>query len=161
MRKDLEIQIESLIVPILEDYGFELVDLRYKKEGKGMALCVFIDKPGGISLDDCVLVSREVGAILEIEDPIQSSYRLEVSSPGLDRPLKKKADFERFAGNKVKIKTRHMCDPDQRGKPRKTFTGHLLGINNDVVHIELDDKVGGMAPFSLDDIEQANLVEEI
>ena len=96
MRQEIQTQIETLIVPILDDFGYELVDLQYKKEGSSMALCLLIDKPGGITLDDCVTVSREVGAILEIEDPIKAAYRLEVSSPGLDRPLKKPADFVAF-----------------------------------------------------------------
>lgn len=159
MRAETEKQVEKLIAPILDDFGYELVDLQYKKEGSSMALCVFIDKPGGITLDDCVEVSREVGAILEIEDPIRSAYRLEVSSPGLDRPLKKPADFERFAGHSVKIKTLQMLDPDRRGKSRKTFTGQLLGFKDGQVSIELDDKQGGTAVISLTDIEKANLVE--
>ena len=119
MRQEIQAQVEALIGPILDDFGYELVDLQYKKEGRSMALCIFIDKPGGITLDDCVTVSREVGAILEIEDPIKAGYRLEVSSPGLDRPLKKPADFERFAGQKIKLKTLRMLDPDKRGKSRK------------------------------------------
>ncbi len=160
MREEIQQQVEKLIAPILEDFGYELVDLQYKKEGSSMALCVFIDKPGGVTLDDCVSVSREVGAILEIEDPIRSAYRLEVSSPGLDRPLKKPADFERFAGQKVKVKTLQMMDPDRRGKSRKTFTGELLGIEDGQIRVALDDKQGGTAVIALTEIEKANLVAE-
>lgn len=160
MRDEIQKQVEKLITPILDDFGYELVDLQYKKEGSSMALCVFVDKPGGITLDDCVSVSREVSAILEIEDPIKSAYRLEVSSPGLDRPLKKPADFERFAGKKIKVKTLQMLDPDCRGKSRKTFTGELLGFVDGQVKLQLDDKQGGLASFALADIEKANLVEE-
>jgi ribosome maturation factor RimP len=160
MRQEIQAQVEELIVPILDDFGYELVDLQYKKEGSSMALCVFIDKPGGITLDDCVTVSREVGAILEIEDPIKAAYRLEVSSPGLDRPLKKPADFERFAGQKIKVKTLCMLDPDRRGHSRKTFTGELLGLDGDMIRIALDDKRGGVAMIAVADLEKANLVEE-
>ncbi len=160
MRQEIQTQIETLIVPILDDFGYELVDLQYKKEGHSMALCLFIDKPGGITLDDCVTVSREVGAILEIEDPIKAAYRLEVSSPGLDRPLKKPADFERFSGQKIKVKTLRMLDPDKRGTSRKTFTGELLGLEGDMIRLELDDKRGGLAVIALGDLEKANLVEE-
>ena len=160
MRQEIQAQVELLITPILDDFGYELVDLQYKKEGSSMALRIFIDKPGGITLDDCVAVSREVGAILEIEDPIKSGYRLEVSSPGLDRPLKKPADFERFSGQKVKVKTVRMLDPDQRGKPRKTFTGQLLGLDGEMIRIELDDRRGGQALIALADLDTANLGEE-
>ena len=161
MRQEIQAQVERLIKPILDDFGYELVDLQYKKEGRSMALCIFIDKPGGITLDDCVTVSREVGAILEIEDPIKAGYRLEVSSPGLDRPLKKPADFERFAGQKIKLKTVRMLDPDRRGRSRKTFAGELLGLSGDMIRIALDDKTGGQVMIALADLEKANLVEEL
>jgi ribosome maturation factor RimP len=160
MRETVLTQIETLVVPILDDLGFELVDLQIQNEGRQVALRIFIDKSGGITLDDCVTVSREVSAILEVEDPIRSAYRLEVSSPGLDRPLKKPADFERFAGRKIKLKTRQLLDPDQRGHTRKTFAGTLLGLEADQVRIELGDKRGGLAVFALADIEKANLEEE-
>jgi ribosome maturation factor RimP len=153
-------KIETLVMPILDDLGFELVDLQLQQDGRQLALRIFIDKPGGILLDDCVAVSREVSAILEIEDPIKSAYRLEVSSPGLDRPLKKPADFERFAGQKIKLKTLHLLDPDQRGHTRKTFSGTLLGFEDDHVRIEQGDKPGGLALIPLVEIEKANLEEE-
>jgi ribosome maturation factor RimP len=158
-REEIQDQVETLIAPILDDFGYELVDLQYRKEGRSMALRIFIDKPGGITLDDCVSVSREISAILEIEDPIRSAYRLEVSSPGLDRPLKKPADFDRFTGQLVKVKTLQMLDPDARGTSRKTFTGRLLGRDGDNLRIELDDRRGGIAVIALEAIDKANLVE--
>jgi ribosome maturation factor RimP len=160
MRETVITKIEPLVLPILDDLGFELVDLQLLNEGRQLALCIFIDKPGGITLDDCVTVSREVGAILEIEDPIRSAYRLEVSSPGLDRPLKKPADYQRFAGRKIKLKTRNLLDPDQRGHTRKTFVGTLLGLETDQVRLELNDKRGGEAFIPLSEIDKANLQEE-
>lgn len=160
MRDTVLTQIETLVMPILDDLGFELVDLQLQNEGRQLALRIFIDKPGGITLDDCVAVSREVGAILEVDDPIRSAYRLEVSSPGLDRPLKKPADYERFAGQKIKLKTRQLLDPDQRGHTRKTFVGVLLGLEAGLVRLELDDRHGGVAEIPLDEIEKANLLEE-
>ncbi len=153
-------QIESLVMPILDDLGFELVDLQLAQDGHQAVLRIFIDKPGGITLDDCVTVSRETGAILEIEDPIRSAYRLEVSSPGLDRPLKKPADFERFAGKKAKLKTQHLLDPDQRGHTRKTFVGTLLGLDGDQVRLQQSDKQGGLVVIPLSELEKANLEEE-
>ena len=160
MRQENLTQIELLVLPILEDLGFELVDLQLQQDGSQLALRIFIDKPGGITLDDCVVVSREVSAILEIEDPIKLAYRLEVSSPGLDRPLKKPADFERFAGQKIKLKTLHLLDPDQRGHTRKTFVGTLLGFVDDHVRLEQNDKQGGLVSIPLSEIEKANLEEE-
>jgi len=160
MREGSLTRIEALVMPILDDLGFELVDLQLAQDGHQLALRIFIDKPGGITLDDCVTVSRETSAILEIEDPIKSAYRLEVSSPGLDRPLKKPADFERFAGQKIKLKTLHLLDPDQRGHTRKTFVGTLLGLEGDQVRLEQSDKHGGVAVIPLVDIEKANLEED-
>ena len=160
MHEETLTQIETLVMPILDDLGYELVDLQQTQEGHKSALCIFIDKPGGITLDDCVAVSREVSAILEIEDPIKTAYRLEVSSPGLDRPLKKPADFERFAGQKVKLKTRRLLDPDQRGNSRKTFVGTLLGLEDDNVRLEQSDKPGGLALIPLVELEKANLEED-
>jgi ribosome maturation factor RimP len=160
MREGNLTRVESMVVPILDDLGFELVDLQLAQDGHQLALRIFIDKPGGITLDDCVTVSREAGAILEIEDPIKSAYRLEVSSPGLDRPLKKPADFERFAGQKIKLKTLHLLDPDQRGHTRKTFVGTLLGLEGDHVRLEQSDNQGGLVVIPLIELEKANLVEE-
>jgi len=144
-------------MPILDDLGMELVHQEYRQEGREWALRLFIDKPGGITLDDCVTVSREVDAILEVEDVVHRSYRLEVSSPGLDRPLLKSRDYARFAGEWVKIKTRDSIDPDQRGHQRKTFSGILCGIEGDVVTIEQQDKRGGKVELRLGEIDQANL----
>lgn len=157
MKIDIQQTLEQLVQPILDDFGLELVELEYKPEGRGMALRIFIDKPGGVGLDDCVAVSREVEAVLEVEDPIRGAYRLEVSSPGLDRPLKKPADYERFAGQAVKIKTRELLDPDQRGHARKTFSGRLLGCSDGQVRVEQVDKRGGVVAIDLHDIARANL----
>jgi ribosome maturation factor RimP len=160
MREENLTQIETLILPILDDLGYELVDLQLQQDGKQLALRIFVDKPAGITLDDCVEVSREVSAILEVEDPIKAAYRLEVSSPGLDRPLKKAADFERFVGKKARLKSKNLIDPDQRGTTRKTFVGTLLGFEDDNVRLELTDKQGGVIAIPLADLDKANLEEE-
>ncbi len=160
MREDNLTQIETLVLPILDDLGYELVDLQLQQDGKQLALRIFVDKPAGITLDDCVEVSREVSAILEVEDPIRSAYRLEVSSPGLDRPLKKATDFQRFVGKKARLKSKNLIDPDQRGTTRKTFVGTLLGFEDDNVRLELTDKQGGVIAIPLADLDKANLEEE-
>lgn len=156
---DLE-KIEQLIGPILDDKGLELVDLEFVREGHSWALRVFIDKDGGVNLDDCAETSYEISALFEVEDPIATAYRLEVSSPGLDRPLKKVADFERFTGHLVKVITREGFDPDGRGYNRKTFSGKLLGIAEDRIRVEQQDKQGGVVELALAEIESARLEED-
>lgn len=96
--------VESVAFPVLEEMGLELVEVQYRREQNGWILRLIIDKQEGVTLDDCTAVSREVSQVLDIEDFIDQAYNLEISSPGLDRPLKSLADFERFAGRKAKIK---------------------------------------------------------
>jgi ribosome maturation factor RimP len=150
-------RVRALVLPLLEQKGRELVDLEFKHEGRDWVLRLFIDQPGGITLDDCVEVSREVSVILEVEDPIESGYRLEVSSPGIERPLTKLADFERFAGCLAKVKSRVLIDPEGRGRGRKTFVGTLRGLRDDRVVMELADKTGTRLEIPFADIEKANL----
>ncbi len=113
---------------------------------------IFIDKPEGITIEDCQNVSRQVGTILDVEDFIEGSYTLEVSSPGLDRRLVKPADFERFAGRLVKVVLR---TPKQGAR---RFQGKLLGIDRDKVQLQVGG--GEVVPFDLNEIEKANLVVE-
>ena len=153
-------QVSELITPIVDSMSLELVDLEYKHEGRDWFLRIFIDKDGGVTLDDCADLSREVDAVLEVADIIHTAFRLEVSSPGIDRPLKKPADFERFKGQRVKLKTYEKLDPDQRGHDRKTFVGQLQGLNNDRVQILQLDKKGGLIELALSDIAQAHLDPE-
>ncbi len=131
-KSDTVEKITELIEPLLAEKQFELVDVEFKNEGKSRLLRVYIDKPNGITIDDCAEVSREFGTILDVNDIIPSSYRLEVSSPGLRRPLKKPGDYARFAGRKVKVKT---YAPVQE---RKTFTGELVGYENGEVIVDID-----------------------
>ena len=95
---------ERLIMPILDEKNFELVDVEYVKEAGEYYLRIFVDKEGGISLNECEVVSRALSEILDVKDPIKDNYYLEVSSPGLDRPLKKDKDFIRYQGRDVEIK---------------------------------------------------------
>jgi ribosome maturation factor RimP len=99
-------RIKVLAEPILDELFIELVDMVYTTERGKRVLRIFIDKPGGVTLDDCSRVSREIGTILDVEDIIQQSYSLEVSSPGLDRPLKREKDFLNAVGKKVNIRTK-------------------------------------------------------
>ena len=160
MHQSLLDELLNLVQPILDDLGFELVDLNYAHEGSDLFLRIFIDKPGGVNLDDCASISREVGALLEVEDAIKDAYRLEVSSPGMDRPLKRPADFERFAGERVKVKAKGSIDPDGRGHTRKTFTGELIGFKDGRVCIRQLDKKGGEVEIPLTELDQARLDPE-
>ena len=98
-------QIKAVALPVLDELGLELVEVQYRREQSGWVLRLFIDKQDGVNLEDCGAVSREISQLLDIEDFIDSAYSLEVSSPGLNRPLKSMAEFERFVGRLAKIKT--------------------------------------------------------
>lgn len=127
--------ITGLVSPIVEKHSFELVDVEFIKEGTNWYLRVYIDKPGGINLDDCQAVSEELSDKLDKVDPIEQSYFLEVSSPGLERPLKKERDFEKFKGEQVEVKVFQPID----GK--KVFEGELIGLveNKIVIRITADE----------------------
>lgn len=122
--------VQSLVEPLIEQMGYELVDVEYCREGQRYFLRLFIDGPGGISLDDCERVSRAVEVELDRVDPIPHSYYLEVSSPGVERPLKKEADFLRFRGRKVTVRTFAPIEG------RRNFEGVLLGLEGETVHIQ-------------------------
>lgn len=147
-------KVEELVKPILEEGKLELVDAEYVKNGRDFVLRLFIDKEGGVTLDDCAEVSHELSAILDVEDVIESNYTLEVSSPGLDRPLKKTSDFERFSGRLIKVKT---YEPflDNAGNKRKTFLGILSGLVNGAIEMEL--KEGQSATIPLEKAAKVNL----
>lgn len=133
-REIYEQKTEEILLPIVEEYGFELVDVEYVKEGGTWYLRAYIDKPGGISIDDCETVSRRLSDILDEKDYIDESYILEVSSPGLGRPLKKEKDFKRSLGEEVEVRTYRMIDK------QKEFTGILKRYDKDTVTIELADE---------------------
>ncbi len=151
---DVVQNIEKLIQPLLNSLGVELVDLEYKREGRQMVLRLYLDRPGGITLDDCAEVSREFSTILDVEDCIPGEYTLEVSSPGLNRPLKKRSDFERAIGRLVKVKTFAQV-ADEKGNLRKTFLGTLQGLEGDAVAIQLTEGQRALIPF--DQVAKANL----
>jgi ribosome maturation factor RimP len=125
--------VSRLAVPICENYSFELVDVEFIKEGAYWYLRVYIDKPGGISIDDCQMVSEKLSEKLDKADPIEQSYFLEVSSPGLDRPLKTQKDFEKYRGELVEVKLYQPLD----GK--RVYEGDLEGLIDNKVVIKLPD----------------------
>lgn len=134
MRKSIEATIEELVEPIVSTKGFEIVDVEYVKEAGEYYLRIFLDKEGGISLDDCEIVSRELSNILDEKDPIKENYYLEVSSPGLDRPLKKDKDFVRYKDRDVEIKLYKLIDGV------KLFEGRLICLTEDnKIKVLIDD----------------------
>jgi ribosome maturation factor RimP len=128
-------QAEVFAKPLLLAEGMELVDITYRHEQGRWILALFIDKEGGVTIDDCVAISREFGDILDIKDIIPGPYSLEVSSPGLDRPLKRVEDFNRFKDRKIRVKTGSLVEG------RKNFQGILLGYQDGIVRVGVEDKV--------------------
>ena len=133
-KENYEQKTEEILLPITEEYGFELVDVEQVKEGSTWYLRAYIDKPGGIDINDCEKVSRRLSDLLDEKDYIEDAYILEVSSPGLGRPLKKEKDFKRSMGEEVEIRTYRMIDK------QKKFTGVLTGYDADTVTIAMEDE---------------------
>lgn len=154
---DVVARVTELAFPLAAALGLELAEVEYRQEGRQMVLRLYIERDGGVTLDDCAAVSRELAEILEVEDFIQGNYNLEVSSPGLNRPLKKPSDYERFTGKLVKIRTFELL-PDDAGNMRKTFTGELLGLAGGIVRLKLTE--GQSAGIPLVKVAKANLEVE-
>ena len=144
--------LRALLEPGVSALGYELVDAELTGSGHHALLRVYIDSPGGINVDDCALVSRQLSAVLDVEDPISGHYTLEVSSPGLDRPLVKRADFERFKGETIKVRLH------QPILGRKNFTGQLVSVTDDCVVLEMDKESYDLA---FENIEKARLVPQL
>ena len=125
-------EAESIIEGVLEHEGMDLVDVAYRREPCGWVLRIFIDKDGGVTVDDCSHISRQLSDILEVKDVICCSYKLEVSSPGLNRPLRKEKDFQRFIGETVSLKTRTSIEN------RKNFKGRLIDYKDGSIVIDVD-----------------------
>ena len=143
------LSLENVIEPVVTGMGYELVGVQASNGGRFLRL--FIDKPTGINVDDCAAVSRQLSRVLEVENIDYD--RLEVSSPGLDRPLRKPADYERFAGQKAEVRMR---TADATG--RRKFVGRLKGAAQGRVEMEVD---GQSVALALDDVERAKLVPDL
>ena len=145
-------KVWNLLSPVVEGLGYEFVGIEFTAQGKRPVLRIYIDHDAGISVDDCEKVSRQVSAVLDVEDPIPGQYLLEVSSPGLDRPLFTPAQFERFAGHPAKIRLRTPVHG------QRNLTVILQGVDNGNVQYELDGEPGSV---EFDDIDHARLVPEL
>jgi ribosome maturation factor RimP len=150
-------KLVDAIRPVVEGQVYELVEVEWKHEAGAWVLRVYIDRRDAdgtaataVSLDDCASVSRELSAVLDVADLLPASYNLEVSSPGLNRPLKREADFKRFVGQNAKIRTKHPV-----GETRRNFAGRLVAVEAGRVRIDVGDEIFDVP---VDDVEKANLV---
>ena len=151
MKQD-PLQLGDMLEPGITSMGYELVGVEFQTGGKGGGLLrVYVDSEAGITADDCQKVSYQVSGVLDVEDPIPGHYTLEVSSPGLDRMLFRKQDFDRFAGQLIKLRTVYPIEGQRK------FKGRLLGLQGENVIFEQDEMEISL-PF--DQIEQARLVPE-
>ena len=141
-------RVRFMVDPILSTQGMELVEVEYRREGNGWVLRLYIDKEGGITVEDCSRVSQEVGRSLDVEDFISTPYTLEVSSPGLNRPLKSRRDFSKYRNHLIKLKT---VDPIQN---RRHFKGKLTGVSETWIEIEV---AGEVFQIPLSNVAKANL----
>jgi ribosome maturation factor RimP len=144
-------KISGLIEPVLDEMDFELVDVEYLSEHGRWVLRIYVDKEGGITVNDCARVSREIGDLIDVKDIFEHDYVLEVSSPGLNRTLKKEKDFLQAMGKKIKIKMGMPVDG------RKIFTGYLRGFGDGTLLLDVDKR---MFALSLRDVKKANMVYE-
>jgi ribosome maturation factor RimP len=131
---DVAARAEELVKSSVEAEGLELVHVEYQPRGGASVLRLYIDKPGGVTLSDCQRISRHVSVMLDVEDFIPNQYVLEVSSPGIERPLFKRADYERFAGREIQVMTREKIEE------RKNFTGVIRDVSEDELELECEGK---------------------
>jgi ribosome maturation factor RimP len=150
-QKQIRQQLEQLAEALVASEGMELVDLEYRRQGRRWMLRLFIDKDDGVTLDDCANISRELGDLLDVKNVIPEAYVLEVSSPGLNRRLRKKEDFSRFAGQKVRLRLVAPIDG------RKKIVGEIEGVEDESVIVATPE---GRCSVALKDIAKANLIYE-
>ena len=150
---DIERRIREIAERVVAEHGLEFVHAEVGVLGRSAAVRIFIDKPGGVTHEDCSTISHHVGTILDVEDFIHSAYTLEVSSPGLERGLYKREDYARFAGHLAKLKAR------QPVNGQRNFRGRIAGLEGDAVLF--DDKTNGRVRVPFEQIAKANLEIDI
>ena len=148
----LEQRVMRLLEPTVSALGYELLGVEYLGQGKYSRLRLYIDAPAGIGLEDCEKVSHQASGVLDVDDPLKGQYSLEVSSPGLDRPLFRLEHFARFVGQKVKLRLHQPRDG------QRNFHGRIASVENGELYISVDD--GGQLALTVEDIEKANLEPE-
>ncbi len=152
MRENLQ-TLKRILTPVVETMGYEWVGLEFQPRPANALLRIYIDSATGITLEDCQRVSHQVSGVLDVEDPISGQYTLEVSSPGLDRPLFEASHFQRFAGSEVRLHLREMLND------RRKLTGRLNGMHGD--HVVIVDSQGQDWQVPIEQIEKARLVPQL
>ncbi|MDR9435415.1 MAG: ribosome maturation factor RimP [Thiohalophilus sp.] len=145
-------RLTTLIASAVQALGYELVGVEHQSQGKHTVVRVFIDSPEGITLEDCEQASHQISGVLDVEDPIRGQYNLEVSSPGLDRPLFTPEHYTRFIGEKARLRLRHAVDG------RRKVAGRIESVDGNVVRI-IDD-AGEVYELNVDQVEKANLIPD-
>ena len=147
-------RVRALLEPIVAREGFELVEVEWLREGPSWVLRLFVDRPAGVNVDDCQALSRVVEPVLDVEDLIEAAYSLEVSSPGVERPLRKPEHFRRFAGERARVKAFGPVESLAGAAPRKNWSGLIRGFEGGAVELEVD---GALHRIPLDRIAKAHL----
>ena len=147
-------KLNELLQPLVEELGYEFVGLEYNSNPKHAVLRIYIDHENGVGIEDCEVVSRETAALLDVKDPIRSHYNLEVSSPGLDRPLFTAEHFTQFIGHEVKLRLHSPMEGQRR------FKALIKGVEGDVIHLTSSETDEDWQ-ISLDNIEKANLLPKL
>ena len=135
---ELTIQLWELIEPVIQSEGMELVELEYRRESQGWVLRIFLDQPDGVTVNDCARISQVTGDLLDVADVIQNPYHLEVSSPGLNRPLRKPEHFKKCLGNVIEVKT---STPLDLSRNRRKFKGTLTAVHSEAILIDCQEEV--------------------
>ncbi|MCO1334679.1 ribosome maturation factor RimP [Microbulbifer sp. OS29] len=144
--------LEELLAPVVASLGCELWGIDYQTHGRNALLRIYIDSENGVAVEDCEKVSRQASAVLDVEDPISGRYTLEVSSPGLDRPLYKLHHYERFVGSQIEVRLRMPLDGQRK------WRGQLTGVEGDEVVLRVDSENEYLLP--VDSIEKANIIPQ-
>lgn len=149
----IEASVSELLAPTINAMGYELWGIEYKSQGRHSHLRVYIDSPKGIGVSDCEQVSHQISGILDVEDPITGQYTLEISSPGMDRPLFHLYQYEKFAGRRIKLRLRYAIEG------QRNIRGTILGVENNAIKLGVDE--GNNLLIQYGEIEKANLEPEI
>lgn len=151
VRNKASIKLVELLEPVVTALGYELYGIEYQLQGRHSLLRIYIDTEQGIAIEDCERVSHQVSGVLDVEDPIQGAYTLEVSSPGMDRPLFKPEHFERYAGSLIKIVTQAPINGQRK------FSGRLVGLREQDIVLALE---AGELVVPYDSVDKANIIPE-
>jgi ribosome maturation factor RimP len=151
--RNVETTLRDRLASVVNAMDYEFVGCEMLRQGRGSVLRIFIDKPQGITVEDCSRVSRQLSAMLDVEDPIQGDYTLEISSPGLNRPLFDVAHYQNQIGQKIKVR---LYAPIAN---RRNFVGMLVKVDEDKIHLMIDES--GTVELSFSEIERANVIADI